>query len=457
VSTSNDRYDSRVTRKSQSPNATFLQTRRRFLQSATAVGGGALAFAALGAERAFSQQAILPSPNASGIEHIVVVMMENRSFDHMLGWLEGADGRQRGLRFADEDGTLHRTFNLVPDFQGCGHSDPDHSYEGGRIEYNSGHCDGWLRAGDNDLFSIGFYIKRDLPFFAGAATQWTACDRYFSAKMAGTFANRVYQHAAQTDRLENTFELSGLPTIWDRISAAGLEGRYYFSDVPFLALWGDKYISIARSVEQFFVDAAIGRLPQVSFVEPRFLGEQSGVSNDDHPFADIRNGQAFMNRVYQAVTRSPNWPKTVLVINYDEWGGFFDHVPPPILPVPSADPLRGDRDGLLGFRTPCLVMSPFAPREHVSHVVLDHTSILKMIEWRWNLPALTVRDDTANNLAAVLDFGAPNLAAKQFNVPGGPFGQVCPSVSTNSTDEEWLPLLNMAAAFGWPVRRPVLV
>jgi len=441
---------------SQQPDAPFLQTRRRFLQSTTAIGGGALAFAALGVKPALSQQAILPPPDASGIEHIVVLMMENRSFDHMLGWLDGADGRQRGLRFADDAGALHRTYNLAPDFQGCGHADPDHSYEGGRIEYNGGACDGWLRAGDNDEFAIGFYVKKDLPFFAGAATQWTVCDRYFSAKMAGTFANRVYQHAAQTDRLENTFELSALPTIWDRIAAAGLEGRYYFSDIPFLALWGGKYVGIARSIEQFFVDAAAGQLPHVSFVEPRFVGEQAGVSNDDHPFADIRNGQAFINLVYEAVTNSPNWRNSVLVVNYDEWGGFFDHVPPPNLPVPAADPLRGDNDGLLGFRTPCLVISPFAQREHVSDVVLDHTSVLKMIEWRWDLAPLTVRDENANNLAAVLDFAAADLKAKQFSVPAGPFGQLCLPAAAARTDAEWLPLLNMAAEFGWPVRLPVL-
>ena len=156
MNTSNNGSRRRATRTPQQPGIPFLQTRRRFLQSATAVGAGALAFGALGVERALAQQAILPSPDASGIEHIVVLMMENRSFDHMLGWLEGADGRQRGLRYADEGGALHRTYDLAPDFQGCGHADPDHSYEGGRIEYNGGACDGWLRAGDNDEFAIGF-------------------------------------------------------------------------------------------------------------------------------------------------------------------------------------------------------------------------------------------------------------------------------------------------------------
>jgi phospholipase C len=269
--------------------------------------------------------------------------------------------------------------------------------------------------------------------------------------MAGTFPNRIYQHAAQTDRLENTFELSALPTIWDRLAAAGLEGRYYFSDVPFLALWGRTYLPISRPFAAFLADAAVGTLPQVSFIEPRFLGEQEGVSNDDHPFADVRNGQAFLNQVYAAITRSPAWSKTVFIVNYDEWGGFFDHVPPPAGPIPAADQMAGNQDGLFGFRTPCLVISPFARREHVSHRVLDHTSVLKMIEWRWGLEPLTVRDAAATNLAEVLQFPAPEFSAKELPVPTGPFGQVCATGAGAVANEEWAPLLQMAADFGWPV------
>ena len=436
-------------RRSVIPSIT--PSRRQFLKSAAAAGGVVTLGGFGSVQPAFSQNPTVPPPDGSGIEHIVVLMMENRSFDHMMGWVEGADGRQRGLRYLDGAGGSHRTYPLAPDFQGCGHPDPDHSYEGGRIEYNGGACDGWLRAGDNDEYAIGFYQKKDLPFFGGAAPRWTVCDHYFSAIMAGTFANRVYQHAAQTDRLTNTFALSTLPTIWDRLAGAGLEGRYYFSDLPFLALWGTKYVSIGRPFAQFLADAATGNLPHVSFVEPRFLGEEVGASNDDHPFADVRNGQAFMNLVYSAVTRSPAWRNTVLVINYDEWGGFFDHVPPPAAPIPPADVIAGNEDGLLGFRTPCLVISPFAQRAHVASQTLDHTSILKMIEWRWGLAPLTVRDETATNLAEVLQFDAPDLQAKQLAVPAGPFGSLCLPGVADPTDEEWLPLLQMAAESGWPL------
>ena len=421
-------------------------SRRRFLRGA-AVTGGALAVEGLATiERALSQT-LLPAPAASGIDHIVVLMMENRSFDHMLGWLDGADGRQRGLTYLDAAGTPHATHPLAPDYQGCGHPDPDHSYDGGRVEYNGGACDGWLRAGHNDEYAIGYYTKKDLAFLANIAKRWTVCDRYFSSIMAGTFPNRIYQHAAQTDRLRNSFELSGLPTIWDRLQAAGLDGRYYFSDLPFLAFWGPKYVSVGRPFASFLTDAAAGTLPHVAFVEPRFLGAEAGISNDDHPYADVRHGQAFMNEVYRAVTTGPKWRNTVLVINYDEWGGFFDHVAPGTAPIPEADHAAGNADGLLGFRTPCLVVSPFARREHVSHLTLDHTSILRMIEWRWGLPPLTVRDQTATNLAEVLQFPAPDFSAKQIDVPTPP-DTLCPGPVVPG---EWGPLLAMALNAGWPL------
>ena len=268
-------------------------------------------------------------PEASGIEHIVWVMMENRSFDHFLGWLTHANGRQAGLEYLDQAGVPHLTYPLAPDFQGCGHPDPDHSYVGGRVAYNDGAVDGWLRAGANDPYAIGYYTQQDLAFLSQAALRWTVCDRYFAPIMAGSFPNRLYQHAAQTDRLSNTSEVTRLPTIWDRLEDAGLEGRYYFSDAPFLALWGTRYLSLFRPFGAFLVDALTGQLPQVAFVEPRFLDNASGTSGDDHPYADIRNGQAFLALIYAVLTRSPAWPRTVLIITYDEWGGFFDHVPPP--------------------------------------------------------------------------------------------------------------------------------
>jgi len=376
--------------------------------------------------------------------------MENRSFDHFLGWLPGANGRQQGLSYTDASGTAHSTYALTsltpPDYQGCGHPDPDHSYEGGRIEFNGGLCDGWLRAGSNDIYSIGYYTQADLAFLGNAAPAWTSFDNYFAAIMSATYPNRIYQHAAQTDRLDDSLlPISNLPTIWDRLADHSLQARYYFSDFPFLALWGTKYLDIVRPISEFFADCAAGTMPAVSFVEPRFLGEEQGLSTDDHPHADIRNGEAFLNSVYEAVTTSPNWPNSALVINFDEWGGIFDHVAPMTTPIPPADAALGS-DGLRGFRVPALLISPWSRRQTVNKVIYDHTSVLKMIEWRWNLRPLTVRDAKANNLAEALDFARPNLTAPAFNVPSGPFGSLC---LTTSQDREGL--LDFASGLGFPV------
>ena len=438
--------------KTQKPliaTASKSLSRRQFLRCTAAVSTGLGLATLLPSALAAPRNKKLPTPNRSGIEHIVVVMMENRSFDHFLGWLPGANGRQTGLVYTDASGAQHPTYPLAPDYQGCDHPDPDHSYEGGRIEFNNGACDGWLRAGENDLFAIGYYVKNDLAFLGNAAPAWTTCDAYFSAIMGPTYSNRIYQHAAQTDRLENSLlPLSTLPTIWDRLADHSLTGNYYFSDFPILAFWGAKYVPISRPIGNFFADAAAGTLPHVSFVDPRFAGEGIGISGDDHPHGDIRDGEAFLNAIYLALASSPNWKNTVLVINFDEWGGFFDHVPPTVAPIPPADAALGS-DGRRGFRVPALVISPWSPRGTVAHGLYDHTSVLKMIEWRWNLRPLTVRDANANNLAEVLDFAHPNLTAPQFAVPTGPFGVPC-FLSQAEIDAQ-LALLQFVANLGFPV------
>jgi phospholipase C len=389
----------------------------------------------------------LPEPGRSGLEHVVLVTMENRSFDHLLGWLPDADGRQAGLRYPDRSGLPEPTYPLAPDYQGCGHPNPDHSYAGGRVAYADGACDGWLRAGANDAYAIGYYHQPDLPFLGSQAPAWTVCDRYFAAIMAETVPNRLYQHAGQADRLTDALHLTGLPTIWDRLAARGVSGRYYFSDVPFLALWGLRHLPISRPLEAFIDDCAAGTLPAVAYVDPRFLGEDRGTSDDDHPHADLRNGEAFLSKVYRAVTAGPAWPHTLLVITFDEWGGFFDHVPPPLAPLPPATRAAGDADGRLGFRVPCLLIAPWARRGHVAHTPFDHTSVLRLVAWRWGLEPLTIRDETARNLAEALDFAHPDLAAPLADVPTGPFGAPCPAAPPKALAE----LHAIARRVGWPL------
>lgn len=395
-----------------------------------------------------ARAAALPDPADSGIDHIVVVMMENRSFDHYLGWLPGADGRQAGLTYTDDNGVAHPTHHLTSP-AGCGFNDPDHSYEGGRTELNGGACDGWLRAGDNDELCIGYFEAADLAFYGRAATGWTVCDRFFAAMMAPTYPNRFFMHSAQTDRITTSVDrIATMPAIWDRMAAAGVPGRYFYGDVPFTALWGTRYLGISRPISEFYTLAAAGLLPPVSFVDPSFLGEQvPGMAEDEHPLADIRLGQHFLGKVHDAVVSGPGWERTVLVITYDEWGGFFDHVVPPVGPDPNPDLGAG----LRGFRVPCVVISPRARRGSVAHGLYDHTSILKMIEWRFGLDPLTVRDAAANNLAEVLDFdGAPNLAADTYDIPL-PITLGCVVPDHTHTGEDWADLAQLARDRGFDV------
>jgi phospholipase C len=428
-----------------------IWSRRRFLKTAAGISGALAAGAVTPLHVGSGVVPALPPPDLSGIKHIVVLMMENRSFDHFLGWLPGANGRQAGLNFADSHGNVHSTHALATDavngdFQGCAFLDPGHSFNDGRVQYHGGAVDGWLFDGSdesttnalqaNDIFSIGHYPQASLDFFGRAALDWTVCDNYFCAIMAETYPNRFHMHAAATDRLHNAMQPSNsgssapspstLPTIWDRIAAGGYRGRYYYSDTPFLALWGASYLDISFPVTQFFADAATGQLPEVSFIDPRFQDESSGTSQDDHLHADIRAGEYFINQIYNAVTASPNWPSTVFIVNYDEWGGFFEHVVPPVAPVPTATRDAGVAEGidvddplfgLLGFRVPNLIVSPFARRGFITSQQFDHTSILKMIEWRFGLSPLTIRDETANNLAEALDFTRSNLTFNSYPVP----------------------------------------
>ncbi len=395
-----------------------LSTRREFLVGAVGLAASTSPFARRVSLAQGSSS--LPPPGRSGIDHVVVLMMENRSFDHLLGWLPGADGKQAGLTFPDAHGLSHATFPLAPDFEGCAYADPDHSYAGGRTQFDNGACDGFLRT-SKDLFPIGYYRQLDLPFLGRAAPEWTVCDRYFAAILGPTFPNRFYLHAGVTDRLADTIAPSRLPTIWDRLAARGIPAAYYYGNVPFLFLWGLRYSSILRSHARFFADCRSGRLPAVAYVDPVFTFLGNGIPADDHPHADVRAGEDFLNRIYRAVTTSPAWPRTLLAIVFDEWGGFFDHVPPPA--GRDVRPAYAQR----GFRVPCLLVSPYAPRGRVSHRLFDHASILKLIEWRFGLLPLSARDAGANNLAEALDFSRRNLAAPLYDVPRFAGPAACPA------------------------------
>ena len=469
----------------------FMLTRRTFLQlmgasTAAITGSEFLSQTAASAVRS------LHPHGSNSIEHIVVLMMENRSFDHFLSWLPGADGRHN-MTYLSTNGNVYPNYPLAPDFQGCGYSDPDHSWEGFLIQHNFGKMDGFLQRptapADNpgvtlaaaNTFPIGYYTNHhhdhrpknlpDLPVIGALAENYTVLDRYFCSFAGETFPNRFYQHAARTDRDHNSNTISTLPTIWDMLSpipnSQGIPtGGYFFRDLPFLALWGLKYfpfwhpfadgdtdaLGIGVNTLSFIDTVAQGLLPNVSFVDPAFDTEGDGTSADDHPLADIRLGERFIADAYHALANAGYLDNTVLMVTFDEWGGFFDHVPPPHV-IDNTNPATVDHTGdgttptdgqlipdytQLGLRVPAIVVSNLARARVVHHGPFEHTSTLKLIESTFGLPSLTARDANARDLGEVLHRSARPIPADAIPTSSGVPGPandaaaVCSATSVQS-------------------------
>jgi len=331
----------------------------------------------------------LPEPLQAPFDTVVVLMMENRSFDHMLGWLPGANGRQDGLAYLDEAGISHATWPIAPDFQGCQYQDPDHTWKGIAIQYADGRCDGFLKTREDrsrpqDLYPVSYYRKQDLPILAALAEGYTTFDNYFCSMQGPTWENRLYQLTGTTqvgmDEVIGHFPRTDAErpctigtAIFDRVREARLRTAYYYHGEPMTGLFKSK----------------------------RYDG--------------------FVASVYNALKDSPQWGRMVFVLNFDEHGGFFDHVVPPPCQDDTVQTGPGPFPDLkrLGFRVPAIAMGPFAPRKVETAGPYEHCSVLRMIEWRWDLAPMTTRDRTAKNLADALDFKntRPALALPPFTPP----------------------------------------
>ena len=223
-------------------------------------------------------------------------MMENRSFDHVLGWLPGVNGRQGGLSYLDKDGVAHETWPLGPDFQGCAYEDPDHTWAGIAVQYADGRCDGFLQTAKvGDRFPIGYYREDELPILSALAKGYTTFDNYFCSMMGPTWENRLYQITGTTQLDEGWCDKEGerrpvlIPTaIFDRVRDAGLTAGYYYHESPVTGLFASRrYDGISYPIEQFWRDAREGKLANVVFVDPNYTdrAEDMGTSNDYHPGA----------------------------------------------------------------------------------------------------------------------------------------------------------------------------
>jgi len=412
--------------------------RRDFLARTAALAGVAGLASVLPAEalvgHAAKQQVAktFPSPKQMPVDHFVVLMMENRSFDHYFGWHPDADARNAGLTYPDGKGGRQQTHPLAPDFQGCAFEDPDHSWEGGRKEYNGGKLDGFFTA--NDAFALGYYNEGDLPFIPSLAGAYTLYDRYFASLLGPTWPNREFMYSAQSGGVIKNAGPQDVPapytgsglyqweTIFDRVLAAGLTARYYTSDLPFISIFGKRYVGITRTIADYYTDAATGNLPNVAFVDPAFRdgGGGNGLSGDEHPEGDIRIGQAFMSDVVHSFITSPNYRRGAMFVNYDEWGGFFDHVSPRFVPDDRSSSNLDENFGVTGFRIPGVTVSPYTRKGGVSHMTVTHESILKLISYRFGLGILNTRHRYASNIGRSFDFSKGDFEPPDLPRPAAP-------------------------------------
>ena len=352
------------------------------------------------------------------VEHVVVLMMENHSYDNYFGMLNRGEGFTldgNGVpanQDLDASGAVVLAYHLTTTEQTANHV--TQNWVSSHTQWNNGKMDGFAKTSGRE--GMGYWTGADLPFYYSLAGVFPLCDRYFGSVMAQTYPNRRFLHAATAMGLVTTTlpALDEAPpkggTIFDKLDHFAISWREYSAGFPEIAIFPSVFVAHTDKVvgiDQFLKDAKGGTLPFFSLITPH-----PNVSEENPQ--DIHQGEAFSAGIIQAVMTSPNWAKTVLILTYDEHGGYYDHVPPPAAFAPDdipPDPVKtkgvpGGYDRL-GFRVPTVIVSPFAKPNYVSHVVHDHTSILRLMETKWNLGALTFRDANASNLLDVLDFVNP--------------------------------------------------
>jgi phospholipase C len=446
------------------------------------------------------------------IRHIVVLMMENHSYDNYLGTLPnrgeglplGADG-QPAASNAAADGRDVRAYRLPSTVQHTGV--PTQSWHAVHQQWADGKGDGFVTSAQDAAVvagaspgtaaaAMGYWTDRDLPFYHGLAGTFPLADHWFSSCLGPTFPNRRFllagtAHGLIDDSPYDLFDYPPAGTVFDLLTDYGISWanyhpvaseqsswRHYFrhrgktarrrlgslarllpavagnaqKDIKLTAdifpLGIGRYRGHVRGLERFFTDADQGTLPAFSIVDPDFESY-----SEENP-QDIRKGESFAAEVVTRVMRGPGWPHTLLIWLYDEHGGYYDHVPPPAAVPPDDVPGRSvvgsqtrleallrpvlprlvrSKDQLdegpqtydrYGFRVPAVIVSPYARPDYVSRETFDHASVLKLVEEKWNLPALTARDAAARAPLDALDLTGPPafLTPPDLPAPGLAWG-----------------------------------
>ena len=395
---------------------------------ATAAGAPSCTFAAgaLPADTARLHGTEIP------IDNIVVLMQENRSFDHYFGQIH-FEGQKRATKVPANASNPDPTNPSGPPIlrfhktNYCETADLDHSWNGTHKEYDNGKMDGFTAQNVDSTDptgarTMGYYDSADLPFYYALYSTFAMADRYFASTLTQTFPNRFYLLAGTSfGHIKNDFP-TGDPvndfsqrSIFNLLDEAGVTWKVYFSQIAFADEFSyvrNHVPSMQFPIDDFYADAAAGTLPQVSFVDPIFIA-QANIENDEHPPSNVQVGENFVAQVINALFGSPQWPHAALFLDYDEHGGFYDHVPPPAACAPDdIPPMLSPTDEQAGFdhygiRVPAMVVSPYARPHYVSHKVYDHTSVLRFIETRFDLPALTRRDANADPMLRLFKFSRP--------------------------------------------------
>jgi phospholipase C len=345
------------------------------------------------------------------LTHVVVVMNENRSFDHYFGTLatEGqpeAEGFPTTYTNKDSTGKVIKPFHYGST---CVERDPPHGWDPYHAKWNAGKMDGFITASDtttnNGHYALGYLTKTDLPFYNWLATTYAISDRYFSSVIGPTWPNRDYLYAATSDGVLNTGErVINVPTIFDALTTAKVKWGIYGDGGSRAGCVGVETTDVNHhKLADFYTALKDGTLPPVSFLDP--TGKQ-----DEHPGVppdgDAQGGEAWARAIYEAARQSKLWPTMAVLYTYDEGGGLFDHVPPPKACLASSTQTKFD---YMGPRVPLFVVSPFARKHFVSHKTHEHTSITRLIELLFDLPALTARDANSDALLDLFDFNCPTF------------------------------------------------
>ena len=498
-------------------------SRRNLLKGGLALGAGAAAglssSAGASIERAMAIDLPSVTPSLSDIRHVVILMQENRSFDHYFGTLSGvrgfSDPHVLRNRWGTTDYSVFQQFGYQPGvgvdptgymvpFQlqqdppmenGAATNDISHEWGTQHVAWDGGKMDNWVRAHlaadgvKNFATSMGYFTRGDLPFYHALADAFTVCDAYHCSVLGPTDPNRVMALSGTIDPAGTgggpvlVTQVSGRvqqygkftwTTMPEQLLDAGVTWKVYndpaglmlFSPLPYFKAYTDTSTTRGRQLAahalqpaypaDLLADVQAGTLPQVSWIH-------GPVTQCEHPATSPQSGENLVQTVLDILTSNPEvWAHTLFILNYDENGGFFDHVAPPVPPPGtegeylSVSPLPADASGIvgpvgLGFRVPCLLMSPFTRGGYVAPDTFDHTSTLRLIETLFGVPVPNLtpwRRSVTGDMTSALALGKPADPA----VP--PLPQATWPLSTSVDEQSVINSLLGTADYGVPYPPP---